>query len=50
MEDNTIITLTAICAITAIEIVAMVYIGSDVVIISTVVGALAGLGGYQLKK
>ena len=50
MKDSTTITLTAIVAITVIEICAMVYLGIDGVLLGATVGVLAGLAGYRLAK
>ena len=48
MDTKTIITLVVIGAITALEAWAL-YLGYDGALLSTVIAALAALGGFEVK-
>ena len=48
MKGKTIITVTAIGAITAIEMAAL-SIGMNGILLTAVVAAIAGLGGYEIN-
>ena len=49
MQDETIKTICIIFGIVLLEICAMIC-GIDGMLLTTVVGALAAIGGYQLKE
>ena len=48
VKDKTIITVTAISAITALEILALSK-GIDGTILAAVIASIAGLGGYKIR-
>ena len=48
MKDKTIITVTAIGAITAIEVAALL-MGLNGILLTVTIAAIAGLGGYEVK-
>jgi len=49
MQDKTIVTLAAIAAISGLEVFA-IHSGIDGIVLTTVIGALAGLAGYKMKR
>ena len=49
MDSETIRVLVAVSAITLLEVIALI-LGYNGTVLSLSVGALAGLGGYELAK
>lgn len=49
MRDSTVITVSAITAITVLEAIALTQLHIDGALLSSVVAVLAGLAGYRLR-
>lgn len=50
MKDKTVLGVTAMVCIVALEIVNLLTAKIDGILLSTIVGAIAGIGGYMLGR